>query len=45
MGEIINFFYYIKTTLSSGFFMLKKELLCSHELGQLYKELSIVSKN
>lgn len=28
-----------------GFLMLKKELLCSHELGQLYKELSIVSKN
>jgi hypothetical protein len=45
MGKIIISFYDIKTTPSSGFFMLKKELLCSHELGQLYKELSIVSKN
>ena len=45
MGKIINSSYNIKTTLSSGFFMSKKELLCSHELGQLYKELSIISEN
>lgn len=45
MGKIIISFTYIKTTLSSGFFMSKKELLCNHELGQLYKELSIVSEN
>ena len=42
-----NFFAskYVKTTMRSGFFILKKELLCNHELGQLYKKLSIVFEN